>query len=59
MQRYHKVIGIDLGTTCSAVSIWDNEKNEIVVIPNPVSQMSTVPSVVGLVGYFVLKRRPK
>lgn len=51
MGRYHKVIGIDLGTTYSAVSIWDSEKGEkgeIIVIQNPISQSSTVPSVVGL-----------
>jgi len=48
MGRYHKVIGIDLGTTYSAVSIYDYDNNKIIVIPNPVSQLSTVPSVVGL-----------
>jgi molecular chaperone DnaK len=46
--RYHKVIGIDLGTTYSAVSLWDNEEKKIIVIPNPVSQLSTIPSVIGL-----------
>lgn len=46
--RYHKVIGIDLGTTYSAVSLWDHEDKKIVVIKNKVTQMSTVPSVVGL-----------
>jgi molecular chaperone DnaK len=45
---YHKVIGIDLGTTYSAVSVWDEERNEIVVIPSPVTGLTTVPSVVGL-----------
>jgi len=45
---YHKVIGIDLGTTYSAVSLWDNEKQEVIVIQNPASQLTTVPSVVGL-----------
>ena len=45
---YHKVIGIDLGTTYSAVSLWDDERNETVVIPSPVTGLTTVPSVVGL-----------
>lgn len=45
---YHKVIGIDLGTTYSAVSLWDNENQKVIVIQNPVSQLTTVPSVVGL-----------
>ncbi|MCP4263681.1 MAG: Hsp70 family protein [Planctomycetes bacterium] len=44
---FHKVIGIDLGTTYSAVSVWDEEKNEVVVIPS-VLGTNTVPSVVGL-----------
>jgi molecular chaperone DnaK len=45
--RYHKVIGIDLGTTYSAVSVWDYEKKEIVVIQSAVGE-NTLPSVVGL-----------
>jgi len=44
---FHKVIGIDLGTTYSAVSIWDNDKQEIVVIPSATGT-NTLPSVVGL-----------
>ena len=48
---FHKVIGIDLGTTYSAVSVWDGSKNdgrgEVVVIPSPIGS-NTVPSVVGL-----------
>lgn len=45
--RYHKVVGIDLGTTYSAVSVWDYEKKEIVVIQSAVGE-NTLPSVVGL-----------
>jgi molecular chaperone DnaK len=45
--RYHKVIGIDLGTTYSAVSVWDYDKKEVVVIPTAVGE-NTLPSVVGL-----------
>ncbi len=45
--RYHKVVGIDLGTTYSAVSVWDYEKKEVVVIPTAVGT-NTLPSVVGL-----------
>jgi molecular chaperone DnaK len=48
---FHKVIGIDLGTTYSAVSVWDGSKNEgrgeVVVIPSPIGT-NTVPSVIGL-----------
>jgi len=44
---FHKVIGIDLGTTYSAVSVWDNDKRDVVVIPSAVGAV-TVPSVVGL-----------
>jgi len=44
---FHKVIGIDLGTTYSAVSIWDNDKNEVIVIPSTTGS-DTIPSVVGL-----------
>jgi molecular chaperone DnaK len=42
---FHKVIGIDLGTTYSAVSIWDGK--EIQVIESALGAR-TVPSVVGL-----------
>ncbi len=35
MAEYHKVLGIDLGTTFSAVSVYALGKNEVVVIPNP------------------------
>jgi molecular chaperone DnaK len=45
--RYHKVIGIDLGTTYSAVSVWDYDKKEVVVIQSAVGE-NTLPSVVGL-----------
>jgi molecular chaperone DnaK len=49
---FHKVIGIDLGTTYSAVSVWDYSKNDgkgdVVVIPNPLGTGSTVPSVIGV-----------
>jgi molecular chaperone DnaK len=45
--RYHKVLGIDLGTTYSAVSVWDYEKKDVVVIPSAVGE-NTLPSVVGL-----------
>ncbi|MET0425607.1 MAG: Hsp70 family protein [Actinoplanes sp.] len=41
---FHRVIGIDLGTTSCAVSAWDGSK--LVVIPSA-SGSSTVPSVVG------------
>ncbi|GAB2845663.1 Hsp70 family protein [Lentzea nigeriaca] len=42
---FHKVIGIDLGTTYSAVSIWDGK--ETVIIESALGT-KTVPSVVGL-----------
>jgi molecular chaperone DnaK len=45
--RYHKVIGIDLGYTCSAVSVWDYDKEEVVVVPTAVGE-NTLPSIVGL-----------
>ena len=44
---FHKVIGIDLGTTYSTVSIWDHDRQEIVVIPSVIGS-NTIPSVVGL-----------
>jgi molecular chaperone DnaK len=42
---FHKVIGIDLGTTYSAVSIWDGR--EVAMIHSAFGH-PTVPSVVGL-----------
>lgn len=45
--RYHKVIGIDLGTTYSAVSVWDYDRKEVIVIPTAVGE-PTLPSIVGL-----------
>jgi molecular chaperone DnaK len=45
--RYHKVLGIDLGTTYSCVSVWDYERKEVVIIPSAVGE-NTLPSVVGL-----------
>ena len=42
---FHKVIGIDLGTTYSAVSIWDGK--DTVIIESALGT-KTVPSVVGL-----------
>ena len=44
---FHKVIGIDLGTTYSAVSVWDHSTGEVIVIPSATGS-NTVPSVVGL-----------
>jgi molecular chaperone DnaK len=45
MADYHKVVGIDLGTTFSVVSAYALGKGEVVVIPNPHNQRTT-PSVV-------------
>ena len=42
---FHKVIGIDLGTTYSAVSIWDGKDTHII---ESALGTKTVPSVVGL-----------
>jgi molecular chaperone DnaK len=42
---FHRVIGIDLGTTYSAVTVWDGK--DAVVIPNRAGYR-TIPSVVGL-----------
>ncbi len=42
-----KIIGIDLGTTYSAVSIWDEKKKVPYIIPN-LSGFYTTPSIVSL-----------
>lgn len=42
-----KIVGIDLGTTYSAVSIWDDRKKEAIIIPN-LEGSNTTPSVVSL-----------
>jgi molecular chaperone DnaK (HSP70) len=43
----HRVIGIDLGTTYSAVAIWDHDEEEAEVIPNrEEGGQATTPSVV-------------
>ncbi|MEO1262695.1 MAG: Hsp70 family protein [Bacteroidota bacterium] len=47
MASYHKVIGIDLGTTFSVVAAYDFEKQDIKVIPNRQNH-TTTPSVVYL-----------
>ena len=45
MTDYHRVIGIDLGTTFSAVAVYSLDKSEIVVIPSPTGER-TIPSVI-------------
>jgi len=45
---FHKVIGIDLGTTYSVVSTWDYDRQDVVVIPSAIGGSNTVPSIVGL-----------
>jgi molecular chaperone DnaK len=42
---FHKVVGIDLGTTYSAVSVWDGKDVRII---ESAFGLNTVPSVVGL-----------
>jgi molecular chaperone DnaK len=45
MSDYHRVIGIDLGTTFSVVAVLVLGKSEVIVVPNPLNQRTT-PSVV-------------
>ena len=45
MAEYHRVIGIDLGTTFSVVAAYDFDKREVKVIPNRQNEPTT-PSVV-------------
>jgi molecular chaperone DnaK len=45
---FHKVVGIDLGTTYSAVAVWDNDHDQVIVIPPKSGFNNTLPSVVGL-----------
>ncbi len=45
MGSYHRVIGIDLGTTFSAAAVFDTEKQDVKVIPNRQNQPTT-PSVI-------------
>ena len=45
MSKFHKVIGIDLGTTFSVVAAYDSDKQDVVVIPNRQNERTT-PSVV-------------
>jgi molecular chaperone DnaK len=42
-----KIVGIDLGTTYSAVSVWDEKRQQPVIIPN-LRGAYTTPSVVSL-----------
>lgn len=47
MSKYHRVVGIDLGTTYSVVAVYNTERRDVVVIPNPKSHNErTTPSVV-------------
>jgi molecular chaperone DnaK len=54
---YHPVIGIDLGTTSCAMSVWDGAA--LVVIPGPAGAVA-LPAVVGLnpAGQIVVGRPP-
>src|SRR6478735_1519010 len=45
MAGYHRVIGIDLGTTFSVVAAYNFDKQEVRVIPNRQNEPTT-PSVV-------------
>ena len=52
------VVGIDLGTTFSCVALWDETKNEVVVLKNLIGKPTT-PSWVGLndEGHIVVGER--
>ncbi len=41
-----KIIGIDLGTTCSKIAVWDDDRQAAILIPNHAGNRVT-PSVVG------------
>jgi molecular chaperone DnaK len=45
MAEYHKVIGIDLGTTYSAVAAYSYARSDVRIIPNRQNEPTT-PSVV-------------
>ena len=45
MSDYHKVIGIDLGTTFSVVAVYVLGKSEVIVIPSPTNQRTTASVV--------------
>ena len=45
MAEYHRVIGIDLGTTFSVVAAYNYDKKDVKVIPNRQNEPTT-PSVV-------------
>jgi molecular chaperone DnaK (HSP70) len=48
-EKWHKVIGIDLGTTYSAVAAYNLHKGQVEIIKNPESDNpETTPSVVSL-----------
>src|ERR1700722_5491149 len=44
MAEFHRVIGIDLGTTFSVVAAYSYDKKDVVVIPNRQNERTT-PSV--------------
>src|SRR5262245_33376175 len=47
--RQHGVIGIDLGTTYSAVAVWDSFSEQAELLYNPeAGNGETTPSVVGI-----------
>ncbi len=47
MSKYHRVVGIDLGTTYSVVATFNHDRKDILVIPNAkMNNERTTPSVV-------------